>query len=153
MKPARLALLAAAIPVLASAPPETDTARQIIALERKALEGWLAGDPEPALALADPAITYYHVMTDRRLDGIAALRAVCEPYRGMPLYDRYEMEDPKVQLAGDAAVLSYILVRHSGGAVSRWNSTQVYRRSEAGWRVIHAHLSQTKPPIAAPTAR
>jgi ketosteroid isomerase-like protein len=130
------------------APPESGPVQEILSLERKAMDGWITGNPDPTLAIADPAITYYHVMTDKRLDGIAAVRALYEAYRGMPLYDSYEMEDARVQLAGDTAVLTYILVRHNGTAASRWNSTQVYRRTESGWRVIHSHWSQTKPPLA-----
>ena len=62
-----------------------------------------------------------------------------------PLFDSYEMAGPKVQTSGDIAVLTYILVRHTGSATSRWNATQVYQRKKEGWRIIHSHWSATKP--------
>jgi hypothetical protein len=124
-----------------------DTAAEIIALERKTLDGWIQGNPEPALAASDADITYFHVMTEKRLDGLPAFKSLVEPYKGRPLYDSYEMLDPKVQLAGDAAVLTYVLVQRFGSMVSRWNATQVYQRKPDGWRVIHTHYSQNAPKI------
>lgn len=120
-------------------------AREVLALERTALDGWQVGNPDPLLAILDPEITYFHAVTDKRLDGLPAVRALFEAYRGRPLFDSYEMADPKVQTSGDTAVLTYVLVRHIGTVTSRWNATQVYRRKKEGWRIIHSHWSVTKP--------
>lgn len=126
-----------------------DPTAEIVALERKAMDGWIQGDPGPTLAISDAGITYFHVMTQTRVEGRAALEALVERFRGRSLYDRYEMIDPKVQAAGDTAVLTYILVQHNGALASRWNATQVYQRKAEGWRVIHTHWSQTAPTLAA----
>ena len=128
----------------AAADPNEATAREILAIERKVMDGWQAGNPDPMLAVSDPEITYIHVVTDKRLEGLAALRALFEPYRGRPLFDSYEMAEPKVQAAGDSAVLTYVLVRHVGGSTTRWNGTVVYQRKKEGWRIIHSHWSTTK---------
>jgi ketosteroid isomerase-like protein len=146
----RKAILACAIAAAAggmmAAAEETDAAgREILALERKALDGWQAGDPGPILAISDPDITYFHVMTGKRLDGLPAVRDLFERYRGTPLFDSYEMAGAKVQAAGDTAVLTYILVQHMGAATTRWNATQVYQRKKDGWRVIHSHWFATRP--------
>jgi len=129
---------------------KVDVAAEILALERQAMDGWLKGNPDPALAITDPEITYFHIMTEKRIDGLPALTPLFETYRGMPLFDSYEIVDPKVQISGDTAVLTYILVRHNGAVASRWNATQVYQRKKEGWRVIHTHYSQTKPATAQP---
>ena len=131
---------------LAAADRDEATAREILALERKTLDGWQTGNPDPLLAICDPEITYFHVVTDQRLDGLPAVKALFEGYRGRPLFDSYEMADPKVQASGDTAVLTYILVRHAGTATSRWNATQVYQRKKDGWRIIHSHWSSARPP-------
>ena len=136
--------VASALSLMSSgADPNEATKREILAMERKAMDGWQAGNPDPALEISDPEITYFHAVTDKRIEGLPALKALFEPYRGMPLFDSYEMAEPKVQLAGDTAVLTYVLVRHVGGATTRWNTTQVYQRKKEGWRVIHAHWSTT----------
>jgi ketosteroid isomerase-like protein len=131
--------------VLAAADRNEAAAREVLAMERKAMDGWQQGDPGPALAISDPEITYFHAVTDKRLDGLPALKALFEGYRGRPLFDSYEMAEPKVQASGDTAVLTYILVRHIGTVTTRWNATQVYQRKKEGWRVIHSHWSVTKP--------
>jgi ketosteroid isomerase-like protein len=54
--------------------------------------------------------------------------------------------DTKVVVGGDMAVLTYLFVFRNGSTAGRWNSTQVYQRKKDGWRVIHSHWSQTRPP-------
>jgi ketosteroid isomerase-like protein len=139
------AAAAAVCGMLAAADGSEAAAREVLALERTTLDGWQVGNPDPLLAISDPDITYFHVVTEKRLDGLPALRALFEGYRGRPLFDSYEMAEPKVQASGDTAVLTYILVRHVGAATSRWNATQVYQRKKDGWRIIHSHWSATRP--------
>jgi hypothetical protein len=138
------AVAAALAGVLAAADRDDAAAREVLALERTTLDGWQVGNPDPLLAISDPDITYFHVVTDKRLDGLPALKALFEPYRGRPLFDSYEMAEPKVQATGDTAVLTYVLVRHVGTATTRWNATQVYQRKKEGWRIIHSHWSATR---------
>lgn len=146
----KLSILAAAAAIalcgaLSAAGQTGDITREILALERQAMDGWQKGNPDPVLAMSDASITYFHAVVNKRLDGLPALKALFESYRGMPLFDSYELAEPKVQTAGETAILTYILVRHVGGATTRWNATQVYQRKQEGWRVIHSHWSEAKP--------
>jgi len=117
--------------------------RELIAMERASMDGWLKGDSGPMLSAADPDITLFHVMTPQRLDGAAAVKALYEAYAGRPLFESYRIENPKVQAGGEMAILSYQLVTQNGGTARRWNATEVYRKKKAGWRVIHSHFSNT----------
>ena len=119
------------------------TEREPVAMERASMDGWLKGDSAPTLSAADPDITLFHVMTQHRLDGVAAVKALYEPYAGRPLFESYQIENPKVQTAGDVAILSYQLATQNGGTTRRWNATEVYQKKKAGWRVIHSHFSTT----------
>jgi ketosteroid isomerase-like protein len=119
-----------------------DPTAQILALERNALDALQTGNIEPYLAILDADISYYHVMTAERLDGVAAVKALVEPYRGRGLFDRYEMLQPRVQVSGDTAVLTYTLVQYLGSAATRYHGTQVYQRKATGWKIVHAHWSQ-----------
>ena len=139
------AVAAALCGALAAADRDEAAAREVLALERTTLDGWQVGNPDPLLAISDPDITYFHVVTDKRLDGLPALKALFEAYRGRPLFDSYEMAEPKVQASGDTAVLTYTLVRRLGTATTRWNATQVYQRKKEGWRIVHSHWSATRP--------
>jgi hypothetical protein len=121
----------------------TQTEREVLALERASMDGWLKGDSGPMLAAADPDITLFHVMTDQRLEGISAVKELYAPYAGRPLFDSYQIENPKVQAGSDMAILTYRLVTHNGDVVRKWNATEVYQKKKAGWRVSHSHFSVT----------
>lgn len=121
-------------------------ARELVAMERAAMDGWLKGDAGPMLAAADPDITMFHVMTERRLEGAAAVKDLYAAYSGRPLFDSYQIDNPKVQAGADMAVLTYRLTTHNGDVTRKWNATQVYQRKNAGWKVIHSHFSATAAP-------
>ena len=144
MKPILLLSVLATALLSSSAASDTNdaTSKEILTIERKALDGWLAGNPDPMLAAMDPDVTYFHVVSDKRVEGLPAVKALFEPYRGRPLYDSYELTDPKLQVGGDTVILTYVLVSHSGNSATRWNGTQVYQHKKDGWRVIHTHWSQ-----------
>jgi ketosteroid isomerase-like protein len=142
-----MAICAAAIALggtLMAAESETEIAKQLVALERKALEGWIKGDPDPDLAISDPAITLFHPPFDKRLDGLPAVKEFYEKYRGMAVFDSYEIVDPKVQASGDTAVLTFLFECRNGDTTHRYYSTLVWHRTKDGWRVIHAHWSKAK---------
>jgi hypothetical protein len=125
---------------LTAAEPNS-TEQTILTLEKKAMDGFGKGNPDAAIALIDSNSTFLHADIRERLVGQPAIKALYESFRGQPLFDSYEIEQPKVQVEGDAAVLTYILVRKLGSSTTRWNGTQVYLHKPDGWRIIHSHWS------------
>lgn len=124
--------------------PDGAQAAEILALERRALERWSAGDPSGFLELSAPDVVYFDPLVPSRIDGLAALTAYYAPVRGTFRLDRWELVNPHVQLAGDAAVLTYNFVSFSAAkGESRWQCTEVYRRDPVGWRIITTHWSPT----------
>ena len=129
-----------------------DPAVAIISLERAALDRWGKGDPSVYLELFEPDITYFDPMQKRRVDGAQAMTELFEPIAGKIRVDRYDLLHPAVQHGGDLAVLTFNLVsyRTDDGverAIARWNATEVYRHSTAGWRIAHSHWSYTTPEL------
>ncbi len=121
-----------------------DTIAKIIAMERAALDRWGNGDPSGFLEISAPDVVYFDPFAERRLDGIDALTALYEKIRGQVHVDRYELLNPTVQLAGDAAVLTFNYISYSGPNEDRWNCTEVYRRTKGEWRIIQTHWSFTQ---------
>ena len=123
----------------------------IVALERGALERWGQGDPQGFFDIMAPDQTYFDPMTARRIDGQAALKEYIAPFAGKIRIEKVEMIAPKVQRSGDLAVLTFNLVDYgaqmAGGpkTTARWNSTEVYRRLNGSWKIIHSHWSYVKP--------
>ena len=135
-----------------AAPVQPDT---IIALERGALDRWGRGDPQGYLALYAREVTYFDPMREKRIDGLDAMQQALEPIKGLVKLDRYEMIDPRVYRAGDAAILTYNLVSYgrspAGDAMAvRWNSTAVYAQIDRQWKIVHSHWSYTKPELKVP---
>lgn len=126
-------------------------AEDIIALEKSALDRWCAGDPDAFLKLSSEDVTYFDPFRESRLDGHAALTELYDSLRGQINAPRHEMIEPKVQVTGDAAVLSFRFVSWNGseGARVAWNCSEVYRRAPEGWRIIHTHWSFTGAGLSA----
>ena len=126
-----------------------DIVSEIVALERKALDRWGAGDPGGFVELSAPEVTYFDPHLERRLDGRDALKSYYASLAGKIHMDRYELSNPKVQIHGNVAVLSFNYVSWStaeGKTVeSRWNCTEVYSRLDGEWRIIQTHWSLTRP--------
>lgn len=127
----------------------TQIAEKVLALERAALNRWGEGDPDGCLEITAPDVTYFDPFTERRVDGLAALRALYEPIRGKIHIDRDEIIEPRVQVAGDSAVLTYRFVSEGSESAMRWNCTEVYQRFGAEWKIIHSHWSFTAAPKVA----
>jgi uncharacterized protein (TIGR02246 family) len=130
------------------------TAEQILTLERAALDRWGAGDPGGYLDVYAEDVTYFDPVTAARIDGLEAMREYYRPWTGKIRVDRYEMRNPRVAVTGDMAVLTYNLINFVSDAVgaerllNRWNSTAVYRRRDAVWRIVHSHWSYIQPALA-----
>jgi hypothetical protein len=58
----------------------------------------------------------------------------------MPLFDSYDILDPRVRTNGKTAVLTtYLLTRRRAAATDSWNAIHVYEKQTPGWRVIQKH--------------
>lgn len=125
-----------------------EAATTILAMERAALDRWARGDPSGFLEICAPDVVYFDNTLQHRLDGIAALTSLYEAIRGKIRVDQYDLDNPKAQVCGDAAVLTYQFVGYAGAKSHRWNCTEVYRRVADGWRIIQSHWSPTRPSTA-----
>jgi len=124
----------------------------IVALERAALERWGNGDPGGYLELYAPDVTYFDPAVASRVDGYDAMEQYYGPIAGTVSVEHFELLDPRVQVCGDMAVLTFNLEDHvqdDDGAESignRWNVTEVYQRLSGEWKIVHAHFSYTERP-------
>lgn len=129
---------------------------EIMALERSALDRWIAFDPQGYLDLYAADVAYFDPNQERRVDGREAMKTLLEPvknFKGSIKDRRYEMIAPQVQHHGDVALLTFHLINYGKLAdgkeavLARWNATEVYSRMGGKWRIIHSHWSYTKPEL------
>ncbi len=123
-----------------------------------------AGDLEAYTATTGEDVTFYEwYISTQRIDGLnfhlretAANFRAAEARRGRG--ERYEVEhevlQPKVQVYGDVAVLTYtLLMRYTtddGVRHTEHNETRVFHRRRAGWQLVHCHKSPMWPAPHAP---
>ena len=127
---------------------EPDAAGMVIGMERAALERWGRGDPDGFIDISAATVSYFDPFAAERLDGLSALRSWYDQLRGKISIDRFEMIEPRVQMAGDIAVLTYRFESHGSEGSMRWNTTEVYQKSPDGWKIIHTHWAFHQPKIA-----
>lgn len=116
----------------------------ILKLEREALNRWGKGDPDGFLEISGSDLTYFDPFQTERIDGLPALTALYETIRGKIKIERDEIIEPRAQLCGDAAILTYRFVSHGSEGTMRWNCTEVYQLFGEEWKIIHSHWSFTK---------
>ena len=152
-----LLVLAASIMLSAAVTAQEFRPEAIIALERGAMDRWGRGDPQGFIEIFADEVTYFDPSTERRVDGIEAMRKLFAPITGLVKLSRYEILNPDVYRRGDLAILSYNLVTYSqkpDGAplVTRWNVSEAYAQLGGKWKIVHSHFSLTQPQPAKPAA-
>jgi hypothetical protein len=122
----------------------SDATHDVIEMECAALVRWGMGDPDGFLEICAPDIVYFDPGLQRRIDGLEALTDYYEGIRGKVHFDRFELINPLIQEVGDAIVLTFNYASYGAeGPPSRWNCTEVYRRTRDKWEIIQTHWSYT----------
>jgi len=135
----------------APASQEEKDAQAILAIERAAFGLWAKGDLSGFLNASDPEVDYFDPFLDARLEGLPALRARYEATMpGNVHVDRWEMINPRVIVSGDMGVLTFNFASYRDGRAVRWNTTEVYRRKNGQWKIVHTHWALTMPQLATP---
>ena len=126
---------------------------EIMAIESTAMERWRKGDPRGFIDTYAPEVTYFDTGTPQRLNGLDALKAEMAQREGKIHYDVMEFIAPRIQVQGNAAVLTYRFfstqLNPDGSISSRtpWNCSEVYVRIDGKWRIVHNHWSYIKGEI------
>lgn len=118
--------------------------QHLIAMEAAALERWCNGDPDGFLEISAPDVAYFDPFQPSRIDSLEDLRELYNGLRGKAQTDRFEIIDPRAQVFGELAILTFQFTSHSSEGAMRWNTTEVYRQTGAGWRIVHTHWSLRK---------
>ncbi|MBN1566288.1 MAG: nuclear transport factor 2 family protein [Acidobacteria bacterium] len=149
----RTAILAAILALLAlsgceSNAPGTNADQEVIALERSALDKWAQANPNGYIDIGADDVTWYDFNpgSQLRIDGLEAVRRLLEPLAQEIPHHTYELADPKVQIYGSTAILTFhwIGTTTEGQALPKWKVTSVYSRNNGKWRMVHAHWSNVQ---------
>jgi ketosteroid isomerase-like protein len=135
----------------AAAAEDPRVAAEIIALARAQWASEIAGQPA-AQQMASVADDYTEFNGDypTRIDGkdMATRMSEIAPY-AKPVFA--DLSNPKVQVYGDTAILTYNYAGITRGADGKVNpavakSTRVYVRQGGQWKLVHANFAPVVPP-------
>jgi ketosteroid isomerase-like protein len=122
-----------------------DAKAALIEREHKCNE---ASTLDEAMECYDPSedLVVYDIHTPREFDGPKALRASFQPFFENFRNPKYEYSNERAFIAGDLAVTNLIVhmtaTEKNGKAVDMtWRATNVWRKNNGTWKVIHAHYS------------
>jgi ketosteroid isomerase-like protein len=119
----------------------------ILSLEKGAMERWRKGDPWGWAEISAEQVTYVDPGLTQPIIGLGAYKAYLKQIEGQVHYQGSEFIEPRVVIAGDAAILTYnyrstsITPEGSVQNQTLWNTTEVYFLLDGKWRIIHTHWS------------
>jgi hypothetical protein len=121
--------------------------RELLELERSALDRWSGGDPAGYGQWAAEEVTYFDDMGAReRVAGKDALLEYLDSLKEHMPPHRYEMGDPLVQIFGDMGIVSFLYLPSTldGQAGTPWRASTVYALIDGKWQMVHAHWAMMK---------
>jgi len=125
---------------------DEEVARAVVARERASFDAWQRKDKSFfAGLLADDATYFMPANPYLEVDPRQNFLPKFEKYAEMIRYQDFEMYNPRVQVYGDTAVLTYntsVAATIAGRPVQYTGKmTSVYVRQGGQWRVVHGHES------------
>lgn len=128
---------------------------ELLAVLDRHLKSIWAGDLETYRATTSEDVTFYEWYISRqRIDGLdfhlretaANFRSAQDRRAGGQRYEiEHEVLQPKAQVYGDIAILTYtLLMRYTTSSEVRHtehNETRVFHRRSQGWQLVHCHKS------------
>ncbi len=118
---------------------DKELANHIIDLETKALHRWGNGDPSGFLDLSAEDISYFDPFINARIDSKQALLELYKPIAGQVSIAESRIIDPRVQVYGEVAILTFRFESKGSEGSMLWNTTEVYRKMNDTWKIVHTH--------------
>lgn len=117
--------------------------KNILQMEKSAMERWRSGDPMGWAEISADEITYVDPGLTKPIIGLEDYRRFLKTLEDKIHYQHSDFIDPRIVLAGDAAVLTYNYRSSSDDSTAStlWNTTEVYARLAGEWKIVHTHWS------------
>ena len=123
---------------------------ELLELTRRLLESIHSGDVEAYRALCTVDLTCYETdVAPYRIEGVefhVDLMNAMREHGTFQNLTRYDLLAPRVQIHGDAAIVTYTrLMTYAGGAAPTFrvfNESRIFVRENGAWKMAHFHRSQ-----------
>lgn len=123
-----------------------DAEKEILALERSALDKWAQSNTMGYVDIGADDITWFDFNEgeQQRIEGLASVRQFLKPLNGQIPPHTYEIVNPKIQLYENCAILTFHgkALKTDGTALPTWKATSVHYWKDGKWQQVHAHWSE-----------
>jgi uncharacterized protein (TIGR02246 family) len=121
----------------------------ILTLEREAMERWRSGDPLGWAEISTEDVTYVDPGLTHPILNLDQYSGFLRSLAGLIHYEHSEFLDPRLVIAGDAALLTYNyrscpITADCAHHQTLWNTTEVYFRRAGQWKIVHTHWSYVR---------
>jgi ketosteroid isomerase-like protein len=128
---------------------EAEVLEELLTQQRAALDPYYGeSDPSTYVAMYADKVTTFDPWSNGKLEGSAA-RDHLMGFAGTIPPLAYEIVDPRVDLYDDTAIFTFnvdLTDPDAGATFAVWNTTEVHRRTDDGWELVHSHWSFATPP-------
>lgn len=124
------------------------TAQHIVDLEKGALALWFNGQTSGYNRLwSRESFSYFDGAVTKRIDSHEEIEEVLKTIEGkLFAHGGYHFENPRVQLFGNTAILTYQLYADTTLIDMKYNCIEVYHKEKSGeWHVVHSTWSFIRP--------
>lgn len=122
----------------------TASERELLTLEKEQVADFNRHEIRALLAHFDRGFAGFSSTRHERISGAAQLSNTFRHYMNVSPNVRYAINDPKVQLLGDNAVVSfYWKVQLAPGHIIEGRGTHVYAKKGKQWKIVHEHFSRS----------
>ena len=124
------------------------TAEHIVDLEKAALNLWFNGKTKGYYDLwSTESFSYFDGVVTKRIDSHKDIGEALKSIEGKLFAPNgFRFENPRVQLFGDTAILTYQLFAETTLIDMKYNCIEVYHKEESGeWHVVHSTWSLIRP--------
>lgn len=126
-----------------------EKARELLQITWKILDAIHNGDAKIYAFYSSPELSCFEDVCPYRIDGLDfhldMIRLMASNTENRPV--RFDLLNPKVQLYGDAGIVSYTrLLTFDDAGKPQWttyNETRVFVKIENSWKMVHFHRSPT----------
>ncbi len=131
--------------------PSRSTEQEVLDVVRSWNDAFARNDVERYFSFVDPEITVLTPANPYRVEGLEQDREEFEfgLASEKSRVNLFQMMQPKVQVFGDAAVVTYFwrgsLGTGESAPMGHFKETDVFARRENGWKLAHVHLSRATP--------
>lgn len=123
------------------------TVQTILAIEKKMVRDFNAGEIDRVLAHFHPGVVGFSSTQRERISGRAAMRRTFAYYRQASSRMKYGISKPRVQVFGDTAVATFYWTVELGRGRSRHmiegRGSHVFAQRNGKWEIVHEHFSRT----------